>query len=300
MLISRLLKYSVKNILRNKFLSISSVLVLTLLMFFINILLVLHDVSSTLISSVNSKLSISLYLAEDYDQNSVEVIDLIKDIKSTIPWIDLAYKTKDQVLSEIEQRDPDLVRILERSNPLPDTITLADIDLNQYEDLNYIIENKLFLLSNAKQEETDYLSNYTSQYERITTVISTLNALQIGLYVIIAVFLISIAIIIYSIIWNFIYYYRDEIYITRLVWWNRFFIHGPFSLQGMIYSGISFILSISIFLILLKNVQLIFSISYVSNFSSSQIFSILFLELLLFMFVWGLSWFLSSRKYLKN
>ncbi len=296
----RLLKYSVKNILRNKFLSISSVLVLTLLMFFINILLVLHDVSSTLISSVNSKLSISLYLAEDYDQNSIEVIDLIKDIKETIPTIDLQYKTKDEVLGEIEERDPDLVRILERSNPLPDTITLANINLKEYENLNYIIENKLFLLSNAKQEDTDYLSNYTSQYERITSVISTLNALQIGLYVIIIVFLISIAIIIYSIIGNFIYYYRDEIYITRLVWWNKFFIHGPFSIQGMIYSAISFILSISIFLLLLKNVQIIFSISYVSNFSGMQILNILLLELLLFVFVWGMSWFLSSRKYLKN
>ena len=296
----RLLKYSVKNILRNKFLSISSILVLTLLMFFINILLVLHDVSSTLISSVNSKLSISLYLDEAYDQNSVEVIDLINDIKETIPGIDLKYKTKDQVLEEIEQRDPDLVRILERSNPLPDTITLSNISLNQYEGLNYIIENKLFLLSNANQEETDYLSNYTSQFERITTVISTLDALRIGLYVIIAVFLISIAVIIYSIIGNFIYYYRDEIYITRLVGGNRFFIHGPFSLQGMIYSAISFVLSVSIFLILLKNVQLIFSISYVSNFSLSQIVSILFIEFLLFVFVWGLSGFLSSRKYLKN
>jgi len=71
------------------------------------------------------------------------------------------------------------VRILERSNPLPDTITLANINLKEYENLNYIIENKLFLLSNAKQDDTDYLSNYTSQYERITSVISTLNALQI-------------------------------------------------------------------------------------------------------------------------
>ena len=296
----RLLKYSVKNILRNKFLSISSVLVLTLLMFFINILLVLHDVSSTLISSVNSKLSISLYLAEDYDQNSIEVIDLIKDIKDTIPAIDLTYKTKDEVLWEIEQRDPDLVRILERSNPLPDTITLANINLKEYENLNYIIENKLFLLSNAKQDDTDYLSNYTSQYERITSVISTLNALQIWLYVIIIVFLISIAIIIYSIIWNFIYYYRDEIYITRLVWWNKFFIHGPFSIQGMIYSAISFVLSVSIFLLLLKNVQIVFSISYTSNFTGMQILNILLLEFLLFVFVWGMSWFLSSRKYLKN
>ena len=71
---------SVKNILRNKFLSISSILVLTLLMFFINILIILHDVSFKLIDSINSKLTISLYLVDDYDKNSIDVIDMIEDI----------------------------------------------------------------------------------------------------------------------------------------------------------------------------------------------------------------------------
>jgi len=300
MLLSRLLKYSIKNILRNKFLSISSVLVLTLLMFFINILLVLHDVSSSLITSINSKLSISLYLDDQYDQNSVEVIDLIGDIKKTLPSVTLEYKTKDIVLEEIEERDPELVRILERSNPLPDTITLSDIHLDQYESLNYIIENKLFLLSNAKQEDKDHLSNYNSQYERINKVTTTLGALQLWLYVIIWIFIISIFVIIYSIIGNFIYYYRDEIYITRLVWWNRFFIYGPFCLQGMIYSAISFLVSLTVFAILIKNIQFVFSISYVSNFSFTQFYIILLIEFFVFILVWGLSWFLSSRKYLKK
>ncbi|MDP2396510.1 MAG: hypothetical protein Q8S84_06360 [bacterium] len=80
-MLSRIAKYSVKNILRNKFLSVSSVLVLTLLMFFINILVILHDVSFKLIDSINSKLTISLYLDEEYTKTSVEVIDLIDDIK---------------------------------------------------------------------------------------------------------------------------------------------------------------------------------------------------------------------------
>jgi cell division transport system permease protein len=81
-MLSRIAKYSVKNILRNKFLSISSILVLTLLMFFINILVILHDVSFKLIDSINSKLTISLYLNEEYNKNSIEVIDLIEDIKN--------------------------------------------------------------------------------------------------------------------------------------------------------------------------------------------------------------------------
>jgi len=50
-------------------------------MFFINILVILHDVSFKLIDNINSKLTISLYLDENYDRNSVEVIDMIEDIK---------------------------------------------------------------------------------------------------------------------------------------------------------------------------------------------------------------------------
>jgi hypothetical protein len=57
-------KYSVKNILRNKFLTISTILVLTLLMFFINVLQILDSVSVKIISGINSKMSISLYLKE--------------------------------------------------------------------------------------------------------------------------------------------------------------------------------------------------------------------------------------------
>ena len=66
---TRIFKYSVKNIFRNKFLSLSSILVLTLLMFFINILFVVHDVSLNLIGNINSKLSISLYLNDEYGKN---------------------------------------------------------------------------------------------------------------------------------------------------------------------------------------------------------------------------------------
>ena len=54
-------KYSIKNILRNKFLTISTILVLTLLMFFINVLQILEWVSVKIISEINAKLNFSLY-----------------------------------------------------------------------------------------------------------------------------------------------------------------------------------------------------------------------------------------------
>lgn len=293
-MIIRILKYSIKNILRNKFLSLSSILVLTLLMFFINILFVMHDVSTKLIEGINSKLTISLYLNEEYDRNKIEIIDLIEDIKKIPWWIEVDYRTKEQILDDIRLKEPDLANILERTNPLPDTIVLSEIGLAQFETLNRIIENKLFVLSNDNSDKWHF-SNYTTQYKKIEQVTWVLNILELWLYIIIIVFLVSIAIIIYSIIWNFIYYYKDEIYITKLVWWSNKFIYWPFVIQWSIYSFISFLLSLIVFIFIIKNINGVFGDFY--NLYISPL--ILFYEMFVFVFIGWISGFFSSRKYLK-
>lgn len=303
-MLSRLVRYWAKNILRNTFLSASSVLILTLLMFFINILLVLHDVSLRIIDGVNEKLTISLYLQEQYDKNSVEIIDLQNDIKRAIPEVNIVYKSKEEVLEDLRETDPELVDILERQNPLPETISISEIPLRSFETLNTIVEGKLFVLTenidNENLREDDSFSTYTRQFERIDKVTSVLNILQIGLYIIIATFIISIAIIVYSIIGNFIYYYKDEIYITRLVWGSKLFIYGPFSLQGMMYVGISFIISSILFIILLTNLQFVFELSEFSDVYTGNLTLMLTAQAVVFLMVGAGSWFLSSRRYLKK
>lgn len=290
----RIFKYSVKNILRNKFLSISSVLVLTLLMFFINILSVLEDISYKLINSINSKLTISLYLNEDYDKTSLEVTDLINDINDYSKTIKVEYKNKDEILDEIRLKEPSLVQILEKNNPLPDTIVLSELQLKDYETINSIIEQKLFLLINDNSTN-DYFANYTTQYKKIASVISVLDVLKMWLNIVIVIFVLSISIIMYSIISNFIYYYRDEIYITKLVWWSNVFIYWPFVLQWMIYSFLSFVTSLFILIIFINYLKINFWNFYTFSFSNY----IILIEFIVFIFVWGLSWFFSSRRHLK-
>jgi cell division transport system permease protein len=293
-MIFRITKYSIKNILRNKFLSISSILVLTLLMFFINILVILHDVSFKLIDSVNSKMTISLYLNDEYDKNSLEVNDLMNSIVWVHSDIWVEYKSKELILDEIREKEPDLVEILERTNPLPDTIILSDIQIEYYKEVNSIIEPKVFILKKY-EDNTDHFSHYSSQYKNIENIISVLGILTYGLYIIIWVFLLSIFIITYSIIGNFIYYFKDEIYITRLVWWSKKFIYGPFILQWMIYSFTSFVLSFFIFLFILSSINNAFGDLYM--FEANYL--ILLLELFVFVLVWGISWLFSSKRYLK-
>ena len=288
-------KYSVKNILRNKFLTISTILVLTLLMFFINVLQILDSVSVKIISGINSKMSISLYLKEWVSRDSLEVLTLKDNIGNINKNIDFNYKTKDQILLEMKQKEPELVKILENDNPLPETIVLSNIEIEDYEKVNKVVENQFSILLNNDIDK-DYFANYKTQFKRISQVISILNILKVWVEVIILIFFVSIAVITYSVIWNFIYYYKNEIYITRLVWWAKSFIYWPFILQGIIYSIISFFISLFIFVLLLKNLNSTFW-EYFEFVLSTEV---TLLQLLIFIFIGWISWYLSSRKYLKQ
>jgi cell division protein FtsX len=233
-------------------------------------------------------------LNEEYDKNSLEVNDLMNSITRVHPDIWVEYKSKELILDEIREKEPDLVEILERTNPLPDTIILSDIQIEYYKDVNNIIEPKVYILKKY-ENNTDHFSHYSSQYKNIENIISVLGILTYGLYIIIWVFLLSIFIITYSIIWNFIYYFKDEIYITRLVWWSKKFIYGPFILQWMIYSFTSFVLSFFIFLFILSSINNAFWDLYM--FEANYL--ILLLELFVFVLVWWVSGLFSSKKYLK-
>lgn len=294
-MLGRITKYSVKNILRNKFLSISSILVLTLLMFFVNILVVVEDISDEIISTINSKLTISLYLEDKYSKTTLDVSDFLDEIKEIDEEIWVEYKTKEMVLNEIRLKEPSLVQILERKNPLPDTIVVSNISLSDYDNVNSKIESRLYLFSNDEAEQQSF-ADYSQQYKKITDVTSNLFLLQMWLYAVILIFLISISIIMYSIIWNFIYYYRDEIYITKLVWWSNSFIYGPFVLQWIIYSIISYFLNLIVFVLILKYLSTLVWEIYIYEIPDN----ILLMEFLLFIIIWWVSWFFSSKKYLKR
>lgn len=288
-------KYSIKNILRNKFLSFSTVIVLTLLMFFINILQILDGISEKIISEINQKISISLYLKDWITENSSEVTVLESNIKSVSKDIKFDYKTKEKSLLEMKQKDPELVDILWNENPLPETIILSNIEIKDYALVNSYIENQLSIFKNNDIEK-DYFANYTTQYKRISEVIVVLDFIKHGLFMMIIIFLISISIIMYSVISNFIYYYKDEIYITRLVWWAKSFIYWPFVLQWIIYSIFSFFISILFFVFLSKNLNIAFWDYFIFKFDTSM----LFFQFIIFVFIGWLSWYLSSKKYFKQ
>lgn len=259
--------------------------------------MILHNLSNHLIESVNSKLTISLYLKDEYQKESPDTQKLLWNIEEKFPTIFVGFQTKEEVLEEMRKKDPGIVDIIKNENPLPSTIRISNIKIQDYEALNEVIESKSFILSDFRTNGT---FDYRSQYERIQKILSILQALKLALYIIIWVFVGAIFIITYSIIGNFIYHYRDEIYITKLVGGSSSFIYWPFVIQGMLYAFLGFLVSTNIFLIGAKNVSFVFTYEQIQNlvFNNSLVMILLF-QLLLFLFIGALSAYLSTKKYMK-
>ncbi|MCT4617496.1 MAG: permease-like cell division protein FtsX [Candidatus Gracilibacteria bacterium] len=295
---AKLLKYAIKNILRNKFLSLSTVLVLSLLMFFVNILAVVHNVSFGVIDKINSKLTISLYLKDNITDKSSGVIDLKNKIKKLSDEIDIEYISKDDALKSLLEKSPnDFGAILEGENPLPGVLELSNIGVEEHSKINEIINQKLEILEGSKQE-----GGHQGQFDTIKTITPILQNFQIGIYIFLGVFIFSIGVIIYSIISNFIFFFKDEIYITNLVGGGRNFVYGPFMLQGAIYAILALILGEIIFYLFINNIDALF-IDAGANFIkiNNSYYILLFLgEVLVFSLLGAISGYFSSRKYIKT
>lgn len=109
----RILKYALKNTIRNPFLSFSSILVISLLVFFINVLFFIEYVTSSITSNINDRMSISLNLKSGYDADNSEVIECVSALKQAGPDIQVQYISREEAFEILRKRDPELSRVIE-------------------------------------------------------------------------------------------------------------------------------------------------------------------------------------------
>lgn len=180
----QLLRYALKNIFRNIFLSVSSILIIGLLVFFVNILIFVIFSTDRFITSINDRISISINLEDGYDNTQIRSIEFLSGVTNSFSGIQVDYISREKALLLLTTRNPDLATLIETdSNPLPNSVRLSNIDINQYTGLNTYIGHFRDILQYDQGSMDKKLLDYRSQYERITSVIKMLNILQITVYV---------------------------------------------------------------------------------------------------------------------
>ena len=165
----RLIKYALKNTIRNPFLSFSSILVISLLIFFINTLFFIEYVTTSLTENINDRMSLSLNLKPGYTSDNSEVIEAISALKQTSSSISVEYLSKEQAFEILKQRDQELVRIIEgdKENPLPSSIIIKNIPLGEYPKIDTTVKRFKGIIQYDEERSQKSLVDYQAQYERI-------------------------------------------------------------------------------------------------------------------------------------
>jgi cell division protein FtsX len=269
----RIFKYAVKNIIRNPFLSLSSIGVIVLIAFFINILLLVNHATHSIVNRIEDRLSLSVYLRSSYTDKNSEVIQLLSDLKSLGRGIDIRYESPADALAKLKRLDPELVKVIENDsdNPLPASIIISKINRELYETVDQAVAKHQSIIIFDEKASKNKLIDYRAQYKKIQSLTDVVNNVIIGVYFIIGFFIFTVFFIVYSIIGNFVFYYRDEIKITKLVGGDNIYVYGPFSIQGFLYTTIAGICSLGLFLYILWNLPF-------SLFDDSQFVSVFFAD----------------------
>lgn len=79
----RILKYALKNIIRNPFLSFSSILIIGLLALFVNIAFFSLFASQRFIESVNNRIAITMNFRDGFGSGEIQSDELISKLQST-------------------------------------------------------------------------------------------------------------------------------------------------------------------------------------------------------------------------
>src|SRR5680860_750900 len=151
----RVIKFSLQDLARNVWLSIITIIIITLALLSVNLLLAVRVLTSATVDSVKEKVDISLYLKSEAPEN------LILALKSQIDGFDsvkqVNYISKQTAMESFREKHKDNSEILQAlmelgKNPLSPSLIIKPKDIDNYDELivnlnkidNDIIESRNF------------------------------------------------------------------------------------------------------------------------------------------------------------
>jgi cell division transport system permease protein len=227
----RVIKFSLQDISRNIWLSVVTVIILTLAVFSVNMLLVVKVIGSAAVGAVKEKVDISLYLNPEADEK--EILALKAQIANLSGVKEVGYISKEQALELFKSKNSDNPEVLQAlrelgKNPLTPTLVIAPKNVEASDGLIHEL-NKI----QSEIIDSRNFSDHKMLLDKINSV--TDKVTKAGLFLSLVFILITL-LVIFNSVRVAIYTHNMEINIMRLVGAPNSFIFWPFLFSGIIYS----------------------------------------------------------------
>ncbi|MEI8339765.1 MAG: permease-like cell division protein FtsX [bacterium] len=232
---------------RNKFVSLSAVLAMTLALFVIGGTIFLSEVFNATTSAIKDRVDVNVYFITDAEE--ADVLAVQKDLQGLPEVKEVTYTSRVQALDNFKARYKDNTLVMQSltelgQNPLGASLSVKAKDPSQYEAIsNYLKSNGV--LSKDKTSIVDKINYFENKdaIDRLTKLSDWAN--NFILWLVIA--LVAVAIIVtLNTVRLVIHISREEISVMRLVGASNKYVNGPFIISGIIYGFVSSVIVLAI------------------------------------------------------
>lgn len=244
----RIIKSGFVNFKRSSFVSLSSVLVMTITLSVITLIIFSQAVLNFALSSIEDKVDVTVFMT--VGASEADVLVLKKSIEELPTVESVTYISAEEALENFKTKHANDFLTLQAldeldGNPLGATLNVQALDTADYEAIATFLENKDALGSGDKViiDKVNYSQNKLV-IDRLISI--TEGARRLGIAITIVLMIISL-IITFNTIRLVIYISRDEISVMRVVGAENHYIRGPFLVEGMLYGIISSIITMILF-----------------------------------------------------
>lgn len=237
--LKRVSRYGVAGFVRNGFVSLAAVLIMTITLFVVAAIFIGGAALSATLTLLTEKVDVTVYFVPTAAEE--DVLSVRSSLEALPEVASVTYISRDQALADFRERhknDQLTLSALDElgDNPLGASLEVRAKETSQYESIAGFLEaQQSGGAAGASIDRVNFFQNKTA-IDRLTNIIETSRRIGIAATVILALASLVIAL---NTIRLAIYTARDEIGVMNLVGAGRWYVRGPFMIAGVLYGIVS-------------------------------------------------------------
>ena len=239
----RVARYGLIGFIRNGFISLSAILIMTITLFVVTALIISSAALKSVLTDLTNKVDVTVYFVTSatYEQ----MLQLQQSVKALPEVASVTYVSREQALSQFQVRhknDQLTMQALQGlgENPLGASLEIRAKETSQYESIsNYLNAQQASGAEAGSVIDKINFSQNKTAIDRLTNIIQTSRSFGIAIAIVLGA---ASVLIIFNTIRLAIYTSREEIGVMNLVGASHWYVRGPFMVTGVLYGVVSALL----------------------------------------------------------
>lgn len=236
----RIGRYGLIGFMRNGFVSLAAVLIMTITLFTIATLMISGAALQAVLQQLTDKVDVTVYYVPKANEAAIQQMKASLEALPEVAAV--TYVSEEEALQRFRERhqnDQLTMQALNElgRNPLGAALEVRAKQTSQYETISKYIENQQSSGTEASKEiDTVNFGQNKTAIDRLTSLIRTSRALGFGIALVLGLASLLIA---FNTIRLAIYTAREEIGVMNLVGAAHWYVRGPFMIAGILYGVVS-------------------------------------------------------------